>query len=1179
MRPIRLILALALLPAAAWAAPVPDAPPGLQKEIRLAQVPPEMQLPALEVDKLRAEDKERRAAGKPPRYAVEVETTPVTPDADGAWETLADGRRVWRYKIHARQATSVEPAFTTFHLPEGAALYVHGNDGKRVRGPYTHEDNESHGQLWVPIVEGPRATVELVLQPGVNRESVALEMTRVLQGYDAFWKEEAATKDTKSCNVDVVCPQAEGWEDPIASVALITIGGAACTGQMINDTAYSGRPLFLTANHCGLRESNAPSLQVYWNYENSTCREISDTPKPETPPGDDDKFEDAQSGATFLSRFVASDFTLVELDDMPNPEWDVFWTGWDRRDQTYDKGIGIHHPKGEEKRISFERDELEIIDGSTLIGPSLPGLNSDNVRPRSHFKVRDWDLGVTEGGSSGSGLWNGRQRLVGQLHGGGRHQCDNNDFDWYGRFWMSWEGGGTAATSLDPWLDPVGSGDKFNDGRDGDCAQPNVTIQDSAAAPRAGELFTLSAVGGSSAVDFHWDIDGDGVADARGRTVDVRFSGAGPREVELIASNRDKQCGTTVSKTVTVKAADVGLASVGKPRETEGDGDDVMEPGERWRLPVSLNNDGNARARQVRAVFARSGILAGDSTDASDSFGYTMAGSRESDKCNYRFVNIAGQNNRVDFDAVDPSFPANDDGGSDGIATDNFQFYNQSVSSIVMSSNGYLAPSAARNGGDFSNDCPLPAAPNLDAGGSTGQARMAAYHDDLVTNLAWYLRQDPCERPGDVAGGNGACRIFQWSNVEVLDPSTYNSSNVSPFDLDEFKFQAILYEGTGEVVYQFDKNVPTRDSTPTVGIQDNTSSSGLTWGCSTHEPVTEVAPIRPEPATAVCFFHPKAPAPGPDPAALSLDNPALEYDDIPAGGFQTSQLEFRIEPDAECGDQFGIRLHGVQYQGGFSPGPGNIFTATVGGEDAVCEANVKAAAPKAEIDFRPGMYFNGDRNGHGADIHRSGDNVSILWFTYGEDRQATWYLGVGEYEDNQVVADLLRFTEETRNSGTDVGEFIVTFTDETHALFNWTLDGEAGGEPFAFFQFDTGEPPKQRTGLWFPPSQNGWGMSFNTQGDTEVTTTYFYDANGQPAWAQGSKRDPGDDTFQLDQFKGPCPGCDWAPPEVQPVGTLSRQFDGPSDGSVTTDITLEPPRDGTWNRDSVDITILSDPLD
>ena len=42
-----------------------------------------------------------------------------------------------------------------------------------------------------------------------------------------------------------------GWEDPIRSVAIITVqGNGICTGQPINNCSNDGTPYFLTANHC-----------------------------------------------------------------------------------------------------------------------------------------------------------------------------------------------------------------------------------------------------------------------------------------------------------------------------------------------------------------------------------------------------------------------------------------------------------------------------------------------------------------------------------------------------------------------------------------------------------------------------------------------------------------------------------------------------------------------------------------------------------------------------------------------------------------------------------------------------------------------------------------------------------------------------------------------------------------
>ncbi len=141
---------------------------------------------------------------------------------------------------------------------------------------------------------------------------------------------------------------------------------------------------------------------------------------------------------------------------------------------------------------------------------------------------------------------------------------------------------------------------------------------------------------------FLWDVDGDGIMDAEGREVLVRFADAGEREVRLTASNPGKSCGKTVSKTLTVKAPDLQVASVGEPFELSGDGDGVMEPGERWAMRVALTNEGNARASNPRAVFSQPG--AGLQSVGPDAFGYTATTSLISPACPYQFVNIGGTN-------------------------------------------------------------------------------------------------------------------------------------------------------------------------------------------------------------------------------------------------------------------------------------------------------------------------------------------------------------------------------------------------------------------------------------------------------------------------------------------------------------------------------------------------------
>jgi hypothetical protein len=118
--------------------------------------------------------------------------------------------------------------------------------------------------------------------------------------------------------------------------------------------------------------------------------------------------------------------------------------------------VTIHHPQGDEKRISFEDDPTS----TTSVGlDTSPGDGT-------HIRVADWDLGTTEGGSSGSPLLDPAHRVVGQLHGG-YAACGNDLPDWYGRLSVSWTGGGTASTRLSDWLDPLATGVMALDGLDG----------------------------------------------------------------------------------------------------------------------------------------------------------------------------------------------------------------------------------------------------------------------------------------------------------------------------------------------------------------------------------------------------------------------------------------------------------------------------------------------------------------------------------------------------------------------------------------------------------------------------------------------------------------------------------------------------------------------------------------
>ncbi len=577
---------------------------------RLAEPAPEhrLEFAAVDVDRLLAEDAAGRRGG-PLRYGVTKHAGRrlVEPGLSASdWQQLDDGRLVRRWQVRVPNALSLDFLLSEYWLPHGAELYVYDAASSLVRGPYTDRHNLPGGVLPLPFVPGERALIEVVA-PVELASYVKLELGQVTAAYRPLWELESADK-SGSCNVDVVCPEGDDWRDEIRSVARYSFNGFLCSGQLIDNTSRDGTPYFLTANHCVSTAGDAQAMVFYFNYESPNCR-TPGSGASGTPIGLAG-FNDTVSGATLRATNDNSDFTLVELSQAPPASYNTFVNGWDRDEAAPNAVTTIHHPQGDAKRISFENDP---VCASTYL--------QDCGGDQTNWRVGDWDVGTTEGGSSGSGLWNEAKRLIGQLQGGFA-ACGNDEPDWYGRLSVSWDSGASASSRLRDWLDPGNTNAQFLDSAGG-CSAPQVSISSSkGAAAVAGELVTYSASvsGGQTPYSFEWDVDGDGISDGTGASIQARYPGAFSGNVSVEVTD-GTGCQGSSSFGAVVRAPQIDFSDFGNVTQVCGDNDSVIESGEHIGVEIILVNNGDATSPAGFAAFdIDEGVSPGEAVLAAGAF-------------------------------------------------------------------------------------------------------------------------------------------------------------------------------------------------------------------------------------------------------------------------------------------------------------------------------------------------------------------------------------------------------------------------------------------------------------------------------------------------------------------------------------------------------------------------------
>lgn len=375
------------------------------------------------------------------RFATKFDVD-LSPQNSGETIINSDGSLQWLLDIKSDSAYSINLLFTKFKLEEGDTIYVYNTNKSKIVGPLTAKDNLKSGQLPIVPIDGDAITVEL-------RQSAKQSSTRAIQigevnhdyrGFRGLPSLISATND--DCSLHASCvPEIAVLKQ---SVCLLILGGTElCTGALINNTANDGKPYVLTAAHCfGQAESQdyanalslAPSVIAFFNYEAPLCN-----------PSIRGTIEHSIGGTALRAYAKDLDLALIELSSTPPVDYRPYFAGWNISTTPSAPFFGIHHPYGTVKRYIKENHAITAV--------SYGG----KMLPLSHWRVAHWEIGTTEGGSSGSPLFDVDGKIVGALTGGNSY-CSTPVNDDYYRLNKAWSYYSESYKQLKAWLDPTNSG-------------------------------------------------------------------------------------------------------------------------------------------------------------------------------------------------------------------------------------------------------------------------------------------------------------------------------------------------------------------------------------------------------------------------------------------------------------------------------------------------------------------------------------------------------------------------------------------------------------------------------------------------------------------------------------------------------------------------------------------------
>jgi hypothetical protein len=484
----------------------------------ISPLPHSISIGALSTEKKSAEINVNSHPGTPRKIGFGRDVPELKNTTDMAtrlkWQNAPQGGKIAAISITSPQATGIRLGILVRRLPEevtfrfypqgaGVAYEIAGKEILETiqRNLDAGESSDAARTYWSPHVEGEEVTLEIELPSGVSPDNLEIAIPGVSHFFFDAFRAAPGVKVSRigqadSCEIDVSCYSEWSSESKSTAKIIFVDSGSSylCSGTLLNDAASSGTPYFLSANHCINNQTVASTLQSFWFYRSTACNSGTLNPA----------FQTRTGGATLLYNSESTDTSFMQLGSPP-PAGAVY-AGWSpSAPELYAYVAGIHHPQGDLQKISFGR--FQSFQDCTATNPSMDSFDCTFAnKTTGKFLDVAYTSGITEGGSSGSGLFEAignAHYLIGQLRGGDS-SCFGIGSDEYGRFDVAY------SAALHQWLNAgptfLLSVSKLSNGNGTVISSPSgINCGTRCSAPfTQGANVTLTATPASGSIFFGW---------------------------------------------------------------------------------------------------------------------------------------------------------------------------------------------------------------------------------------------------------------------------------------------------------------------------------------------------------------------------------------------------------------------------------------------------------------------------------------------------------------------------------------------------------------------------------------------------------------------------------------------------------------------------------------------------